>query len=105
MRKAIRIQPLGTSRDFSTGFVIQFVHPDPVLAQRVTQELVGSLMEEANREGAIRKTPMTLLLTHPASRPDHARRLGSWIPPSVGLVAGLLLGLLLLMLRYSPQSA
>lgn len=104
MRNAIRIQPLGTSRDVSRGFVVQFVYPDPVLAQRVAQELVGSLLDQAGSEEAIREVPITLLITRPASRPSHAWGPGWWIASPAGLVAGLLLGLLMLTLREERQA-
>ncbi len=103
MRNAIRFQPLGTGGDLSTGFVVQFVYPDPVLARRVTQELVGNLLDRAGREGTQGEVPVTLLVTRPASQPSHTLGPGWWIMVPVGLVAGLLLGLLMRTLRSAPQ--
>ena len=103
MRNTIRIRPLGPSRDLNTGFVVQFTYPDPAMAQRVTQELVGSFMDQVG-EDAVRKTPVTLLITRPASLPNNALGPSWWGASGTGLVASLLLGLLMLAFRRSPRS-
>jgi hypothetical protein len=105
MKRQIIIRPL----DNHSAFTIQFGYNDPVLAQRVTQDLTTRFIEAGVSE-ALHSTdatvpqPIDLQVLDPANlpvRPVAPNRLNIAI---AGLAAGLVIGLILRRFAYAGDS-
>jgi hypothetical protein len=105
MRRSITVRPVAPSRDSSATFVIQFLSSDPVIAQRVTQELIACFMDENIREALAGKVPTTLRLDQAPNLSRNAVGHNWWEMSLAGVVAGTLIALVLVAHRNAPKAA
>jgi hypothetical protein len=98
MKQAIVVMSVASRQDAKRSFVVQFTYPDPVMAQRVTRELVGSFMDAANE---ITGPPITFAVQHPPNFSHDAIGSSGWKMTTMGLTAGLFMGLLVVAVQRS----
>ncbi len=99
MRRRITVRPKSSKSDGRMAFSIQFVHTDPVIAQRVTQQLAARIMDESLRESLSGKESMTLEITDAPSLPGTPVSPNWWKISVVGLMAGMLIGMIAAVFR------
>jgi len=85
MKKSIRIEPLPKDSKNATAFVVRFVYTDPLIAQKVTDELVARFLQESLGDPSA-----TLSVLDRASLPRHRH-----FPVGPRFLSFLLLGIVL----------
>jgi hypothetical protein len=105
-RRDIRIDIVNTN-SHAMNFVLSFNYPDPVIAQKTAMALITRLVD-ANQElatkAAGRKTGASLDLLDPASLPRNPTTPNRWQIAFVGLAAGVLAGILAVMVRRKVKT-
>jgi hypothetical protein len=96
MRKSIFLLPVHTASgsEVANAVIIQYVSDDPATAQKVTQELSSGFIDQ-NMLGRRGSTSMTLELLDPASLPRNPAFPNRPLITTVGLAAGLAVGVIL----------
>lgn len=90
MRKDVKVSSLSKMRNGGDAFRIGFIHTDADLAQRVTNDLTNTILEEHARTGGLAK----LALLDGASRPENPLYPNRPVAAFTGLLAGAFLGCL-----------
>ncbi len=105
MKRAITVRPKDSAAGAKTALTIQFIYRDPVLSQRVAEELTSRFMEENVRQAISGKRSMTFEITHAPSLSRNPFSPNRWKISAVGLVAGMCVGLLAAILPRSSKTA
>jgi hypothetical protein len=107
MKKKVHVGNLTSPHADGTmeKFVVQFIYDDPVVAQRVTQGLVARFIEENAHDKRSNAGPMTFEVIDPANQPGGPISPNRSVATTMGLAAGMALGVLLTLLRRSPKAS
>jgi hypothetical protein len=105
MKSKIRIRRIPPSRDSNAAFVVRFLSSDPVMAQRVAQELTACFMDANIGVTLSGKVPITLRLDQAPSLFKNPVGPNWWEMSLAGVVVGALIGLVLSAYRHAPKTA
>ncbi|HEX4169749.1 MAG TPA: hypothetical protein VHZ55_30155 [Bryobacteraceae bacterium] len=102
LKKGISVKPVS-----ATAFAVQFADDNPTIAQRATQQLAASLLDEnlraALRESRYHGRPLTLEIASAPNLPRQPFSPSWWKLSIAGVAAGTFLGMLVARFRRSPM--